>query len=189
MARTAEDDPAVRRIEAFIGQVTAMSRLPASRRRLRRLAEIDTHESGLSILLLLRRTGPLSVTDLARNLGVNQSTASRQIAPLEEDGFITRTVHPAHRRITLLDLSEEGLAACERAQAVGRRDIAWAVKDWPPEDRAALGELMERFWGAWSQVAESQGLVPDVTDPAPTPPTPTQSPEPAPRPRAGRSGS
>lgn len=164
VARKAEEDPAVRRIEAFIGQITAMSRLPASRRRLRRLADIDTHESGLAILLLLRRTGPLSVSDLARNLGVNQSTASRQVAPLEEDGFLTRTVHPSHRRIALLDLSQEGRAACERAQAVGRRDIAWAIKDWTPEDRAALGELLERFGEAWAKGAESEGLAPDFAD-------------------------
>ncbi|MGR6998090.1 MarR family transcriptional regulator [Yinghuangia aomiensis] len=117
------DDPAVAGIEAFITQVTAMSRLPASRRRLRRLAQIDTHESGIGILMLLSRTGPLSVTDLARHLGVNQSTASRQVAPLEEDGYLTRTVHPSHRRIQLLALSETGAAACERAHAVGRRDI------------------------------------------------------------------
>lgn len=164
VASNVEDDPAVRRIEAFIGQITAMSRLPASRRRLRRLADIDTHESGLAILLLLRRTGPLSVTDLARNLGVNQSTASRQVAPLEEDGFITRTVHPSHRRIALLDLSNEGRAACDRAQAVGRRDIAWAIKDWTPEDRATLGELLERFGEAWSKGAASEGLAPELHD-------------------------
>jgi DNA-binding MarR family transcriptional regulator len=164
VASNVGDDPAVRRIEAFISQITAMSRLPASRRRLRRLADIDTHESGLAILLLLRRTGPLSVTHLARDLGVNQSTASRQVAPLEEDGFITRTVHPSHRRIALLDLSDEGRAACERAQAVGRRDIAWAIKDWTPEDRAALGELLERFGEAWSKGAASEGLAPDPPD-------------------------
>ncbi|MCF2531000.1 MarR family winged helix-turn-helix transcriptional regulator [Yinghuangia soli] len=161
MAGKAENDPAVRRIEAFLGQITSMSRLPATRRRLRRLADIDTHDSGVSILLLLRRTGPLSVTDLARHLGVNQSTASRQVAPLEEDGFLTRTEHPSHRRISLLDLSDEGRAACERAQAVGRRDIAWAIKDWTPQDRAMLGELLERFGEAWSKGAESEGLGPD----------------------------
>ncbi|GAA4990949.1 hypothetical protein GCM10023205_73370 [Yinghuangia aomiensis] len=154
----------MRRIEAFIGQITAMSRLPASRRRLRRLAEIDTHDSGLAILMLLRRTGPLSVTDLARHLGVNQSTASRQVAPLEEDGFLTRTVHPSHRRIALLTLTEIGFAACERAQAVGRRDIAWAIKDWPAEDRATLGSLLERFGEAWAKGAASEGLAPGVPD-------------------------
>jgi DNA-binding MarR family transcriptional regulator len=166
VAGNVADDPAVRRIEAFIGQITAMSRLPASRRRLRRLAEIDTHDSGLAILMLLGRTGPLSVTDLARHLGVNQSTASRQVAPLEEDGFLRRTVHPAHRRIALLNLTEEGLAACERAQAVGRRDIAWAVKDWSPEDRAMLGALLERFGEAWAKGAASEGLAPGAADDA-----------------------
>lgn len=155
------DDPAVAGIEAFITQVTAMSRLPASRRRLRRLAQIDTHESGIGILMLLSRTGPLSVTDLARHLGVNQSTASRQVAPLEEDGYLTRTVHPSHRRIQLLGLSETGAAACERAHAVGRRDIAWAIRDWPAEDRARLSELLERFADTWAEAAIDQGLTPE----------------------------
>lgn len=155
------DDPAVAGIEAFITQVTAMSRLPASRRRLRRLAQIDTHESGIGILMLLSRTGPLSVTDLARHLGVNQSTASRQVAPLEEDGYLTRTVHPSHRRIQLLALSETGVAACERAHAVGRRDIAWAIRDWPAEDRTRLSELLERFADTWAEAAIDQGLTPE----------------------------
>ncbi|NUU20901.1 MAG: MarR family transcriptional regulator [Streptomycetaceae bacterium] len=169
MRGDADGDPDVRRIEAFLGQVTAMSRLPASRRRLRRLARIDTHDSGLAILLLLRRTGPLSVTDLARHLGVNQSTASRQVAPLEEDGFVTRTAHPAHRRISLLDLSASGAAACARALAVGRRDIAWAIRDWDPEDRVRLGELLERFGDAWAKGAADQGLTADLPD-LPDPP-------------------
>lgn len=167
VASNVTEDPAVRRIEAFIGQITGMSRLPASRRRLRRLAEIDTHDSGLAILMLLRRTGPLSVTDLARHLGVNQSTASRQAAPLEETGFLRRSVHPSHRRIALLDLTDDGLAACERAQAVGRRDIAWAIKDWSPEDRATLGTLLERFGEAWAKGAANEGLAPGAADDSP----------------------
>lgn len=162
MTGNAEHDAAVRRIEAFIGQITAMSRLPASRQRLRRLAELDVHESGLGILLLLRRIGPLSVSDLARNLGVNQSTASRQVAPLEEDGLVARTAHPAHRRIALLSLTADGREACERVQAVSRRDIGWAIRDWTPEDRAALGELLERFGDAWSARAAAEGLAPDI---------------------------
>jgi DNA-binding MarR family transcriptional regulator len=157
-----DDDAAVRRIEAFIGNITAMSRLPSARRRLMRVAGIETHESGLAIVLLIRRVGPLSVTALADQLGVNQSTASRQVVPLEEAGLIRRTPHPANARIQLLRLTDAGRVVCDRVREVSRRDIAWAVRNWEPEDRARLGVLLERFAAEWSAAAAEQGLEPAV---------------------------
>ena len=174
-----DDDAAVERIEAFMGQITAMSRLPAARRRLMRIAGIDAHESGLAILRLLRRVGPVSVTVLAEHLGVNQSTASRQVAPLETAGLVSRTPHPRNRRIALLDLTEAGVGVCEQVRAVSHADIAWAVRDWEPEDRARLGLLMERFAAAWEAAAVTRGLYPGAdpgTDPHPDPSATEQQP-------------
>lgn len=46
------------------------------------------NESGHVILYRLQRRGPMSVSALARDLGLDASTVSRQIQPLRERGLI-----------------------------------------------------------------------------------------------------
>ncbi|MFI6579594.1 MarR family winged helix-turn-helix transcriptional regulator [Embleya sp. NPDC050493] len=152
------DDRAVHRIEAFVGQVADMARLPGYRNRLLAVAGVELHQSGLSILSVLEREGPLGISELGVRLGVDQSTASRQVRPLEAAGLVARDPDPADRRASLLRVTEAGLRLRARVRDTWLADIAWAVRDWDPAEREQLGELLERFAARWREAAAGAGL-------------------------------
>lgn len=57
----------------------------------------------------------------------------------------------------------------DSAFQAARRDIAWAIQGWTPEDRARLGALLERFGDAWSKGAASEGLSVEIPGLPPDP--------------------
>ncbi len=66
--------------------------------------------SSLRALQSLGRIGPCLVSELAQDLQVAVSTASRLADRLAESGLITRGVSPQNRRATRLDLTDDGQA-------------------------------------------------------------------------------
>jgi DNA-binding MarR family transcriptional regulator len=59
---------------------------------------------------------PLSVTALARRLGVTQQAASKTVADLERRGYVARAPDPADARARLVALTARGEDAIERAR-------------------------------------------------------------------------
>jgi DNA-binding MarR family transcriptional regulator len=66
------------------------------------------------ILFEIRRMGSPSMQRVADELGVDVTTFSRQVKALSEKGLIVRRLSPADRRVSLLDLSAEGVRVLER---------------------------------------------------------------------------
>jgi DNA-binding MarR family transcriptional regulator len=66
------------------------------------------------ILFEIRRLGSPSMQRVAEELGVDVTTFSRQVKALAEKGLIVRRLSPADRRVSLLDLSAEGMKVLER---------------------------------------------------------------------------
>jgi DNA-binding MarR family transcriptional regulator len=64
--------------------------------------------TSLRALQSLQRRGPSLVTELANDLDMLVSTASRLSDRLAEAGLITRRVSPTNRRATQLDLTDSG---------------------------------------------------------------------------------
>ena len=60
--------------------------------------------------------GPISITDLARRLGVSQQAASKQVADLEGRGLVRRRPDPDDGRGKLVALSPRGRKAVEAAR-------------------------------------------------------------------------
>jgi DNA-binding MarR family transcriptional regulator len=67
-----------------------------------------------NILFEIRRLGSPSMQRVAEELGVDVTTFSRQVKALTEKGLIVRRLSPADRRVSLLDLSAEGMRVLER---------------------------------------------------------------------------
>jgi DNA-binding MarR family transcriptional regulator len=66
------------------------------------------------ILLEIRRIGSPAMQRVADELGIDITTFSRQAKALAGKGLIVRRVSPQDRRVSLLDLTEEGLRVLER---------------------------------------------------------------------------
>jgi DNA-binding MarR family transcriptional regulator len=94
--------------------------------------------SSLRALQSLRHRGPSLVTELANDLDMLVSTASRLSDRLAEARLITRRVSPTNRRATQLDLAPRGQAVLDELVAVRTAALAEVTAHMDPEHRQAL---------------------------------------------------
>lgn len=89
--------------------------------------------------------GPLRVTTLAERIFSDASTASRQVAALEQHGLVARDPDPADRRASVIRITEKG--ADFAATLLERRNVIFRsiVQDWPEDDVQTLADLLHRF--------------------------------------------
>jgi DNA-binding MarR family transcriptional regulator len=143
--KKAQPDPDLQRIQDFADLVAASARSARQRERVVRAAGVPVTGASLDALRLVARHGPIAVSEVARRLRVDQSTASRQVRPLEERGLVVRSADPADARVARLSVSDEGRGVLARVREVWLEDFDAALSDWSPQDRRLLGELLERF--------------------------------------------
>jgi DNA-binding MarR family transcriptional regulator len=79
------------------------------------LAEAGLRTSQFSILAKLRRSGPLSINALAKQMVMDRTTLGRAMLPLERDGLIAIVRGRADRRSKELQLTEAGVARLREA--------------------------------------------------------------------------
>lgn len=138
-------DPVLLAVHDFTTLVTASARSARQRERILRAAGVTLTPASLSALRVVERYGPIVVSDVARRLDVDQSTASRQIRPLEEQSLVARASDGDDGRVSWLELTDAGQRVLDHVRDVFLNDFAVALDDWSSEDRTRLGELLERF--------------------------------------------
>jgi DNA-binding MarR family transcriptional regulator len=84
----------------------------------RRLRSIS-HPLRALMVFPLDENEPVSMRDLARRLGCDNSYMTALVDALEEKGLAARTQHPTDRRVKVIVLSEAGRELAQRAQLVG----------------------------------------------------------------------
>ncbi|WP_329044406.1 MarR family winged helix-turn-helix transcriptional regulator [Amycolatopsis sp. NBC_01488] len=87
----------------------------------------------------------VTVADVARQLGVDRSVASRMVGEASRDGFVARSTSARDARravLTLTDTAKEFLAA---SQAHQRQAFEALVGDWDREDRERFAAYLSRL--------------------------------------------
>lgn len=131
--------------------------LAGVRRELGKVANAELPGHGFGALVSIRKREQARVSDIACDLQVDLSVASRQIAALVSDGLVERHPDPADRRAHLLAVTDAGVDALRASflQMVGLIDVA--LSDWTAtevEDLAAgLARLVTSFAGAATAAA------------------------------------
>ncbi|MGC5017899.1 MarR family winged helix-turn-helix transcriptional regulator [Micromonospora sp. DT47] len=97
------------------------------------------------LLLWLRRSGSIRLTDLATRLGIGKGTLSRQIHGLEGLGLVRRDPDPTDRRAAQLSLTEEGTRRFDAARAARMGQIRRTMERWPKRDVEEFARLLHRF--------------------------------------------
>ena len=108
-------------------------------------------------LVVLGYGGPQRTTDLAAELEVNSSTATRLIDRLVRRKLVRRLMHPEDRRATQLEITDAGRAVVSAVTQRRRAEISRLLRKLPPESlralvdsldalRAAAGEAPEQSW-------------------------------------------
>lgn len=147
---------AVADIEEAIVTIVRETNLPRLQERLAAESGVAVERAGYSVLRVLSEHGESPLTPLARQLGLDNSTVSRQVAALERDGLVTRASDPTDRRVASLRLSEAGADALARLKAVRHRMFAEMLGDWSAEDRATLAPLLNRLASAFANYASAR---------------------------------
>ncbi len=119
--------------------------LAAVRRELGKVANAELPGHGFGALVSIRKREAARVSDIAADLQVDLSVASRQVAALVAGGLIERQPDPADRRAHVLELTDAGIVAIRTSflQMVGLIDDA--LSDWQAEEIIDLAARLERL--------------------------------------------
>lgn len=97
------------------------------------------------LLRRLRKAGHLSVSEVAAQLGIAQSSATTACQRLERQGLLTRQRSEDDERVVRIELTEQGLQRLE-AWAARRRNAARRIlSNLSGEEQAQLEHLLDRL--------------------------------------------
>jgi DNA-binding MarR family transcriptional regulator len=122
------------------------------------------------LLLRLESDGPSRVATLAAALGLDGSTVTRQVAALEDRGWVTRSVDPDDARATVVTATKAGLAAMNELRRYRRGRVESLFGDWSGAERSELARVLTHL----NEVLERNALAPASRTPAQDRPAATQ---------------
>jgi DNA-binding MarR family transcriptional regulator len=109
----------------------------------------DIHDSlDRAEYLLLRaldETGPMRISALATRLGLDPSTAGRQVAVLQAGGLVEREPDPADRRCTVVTPTVQGLARMRDMRERRTERITELLTDWSDEDLRTFDTILDKY--------------------------------------------
>jgi DNA-binding MarR family transcriptional regulator len=108
-------------------------------------AGVQLDRSGIVILTTLHRLGPLRLSDLADDIGLDRSTISRQVAAVVRDGYVERAVDENDARALLLTLTARGQAIRQKLATAWHDIVIGLMAEWPEQDIAELARLLSRL--------------------------------------------
>lgn len=89
-----------------------------------------------------------TVNQVADEIGIDQSGASRFITQAVERGYLHKVASPADARQRLLRVTEEGAKMLESAHHWQEAVFADLTADWPAEDVRRFHGYLKRFLAA-----------------------------------------
>jgi DNA-binding MarR family transcriptional regulator len=98
--------------------------------------------------LLLSRLGegePMTMGEIAEQLDMTPSTATRRVAPLADAGLVRRDRHPDHHRTVFITITEAGRTRLAAVREARVETLRQTFRDWSPEELGNLSATMERL--------------------------------------------
>lgn len=134
--------------EAIVAFRMATQR-PAYQRRLLAGNKFDGGVASLRVLRSVERQtasgGAPSIRQVATDVGVEHSTASRSVDALVRGGLLDKRPCEKDQRQAKLLLTDEGAQALSEATARRQAAVASVVRDWSEADLATAARLLERL--------------------------------------------
>lgn len=112
--------------------------------------------SNLALLQLIAAREGSRPSGLVAELGLHQSTITRQLQSLEEAGHVTLRADPDDRRSYLITLTENGRSELDRLMELGLDRLALFVADWSAEEVRTLTRLLMKFEDSKATVARRE---------------------------------
>jgi DNA-binding MarR family transcriptional regulator len=87
----------------------------------------------------------VTVADVAHQLGIDRSVASRMVAEAVRDGFVRRETSTRDARRAALTITKEAKEFLRASQVYQRQAFDELVEDWPNEDRERFANYLTRL--------------------------------------------
>lgn len=117
----------------------------------------------LRVLETLHCQGSTTMRPLAERLGLTARNLTAVADALESDGLLRRVGHPTDRRATILELTDEGMAAAEEALAPRFGEIMALFDRLSPDDRARFADTLGELVAAMEAGCPSEAGCPDTS--------------------------
>jgi DNA-binding MarR family transcriptional regulator len=117
----------------------------------------DMEPAAYGLLTVIRREGPIRLTELATCIGVGKPSVSRQIAFLESIGLVSKEADPLDGRAQTIRLTPKGEEKMHQVQDARREVFRERLGEWPVEELQTLAEYMAKL----NSIFELDGLAKD----------------------------
>lgn len=143
---TGPDADPVAAVEHAMTRLMRQANRPAVYRTLLADAGFPMDRADYGVLVRIgEAAAPVRLTDLAEVLGVDISTASRQVRDLERAGLVERSGDPDDQRASRLRLSAPGEDALNRVRAARQHATRNLLEGWSRDDQLRLARLVGRL--------------------------------------------
>ncbi|MFE9248622.1 MarR family winged helix-turn-helix transcriptional regulator [Streptomyces sp. NPDC007088] len=92
-----------------------------------------------------RDAGATDINRLATMLGLDPSTAGRQVAALRRKGLVVTSPDPADRRRSLVTPTGEGLERVARVRRLRAEGFGELLEGWSEDDLRTLGDMFQKY--------------------------------------------
>jgi DNA-binding MarR family transcriptional regulator len=96
-----------------------------------------------SVLSILNIAGSLSITELAKKMGLDRTSMSRNLAPLQQQGLVS-VADESINRTRAVKITSEGKKAFRKALPLWRQAQAEFIEHMGPADTEVLLALLRR---------------------------------------------
>jgi DNA-binding MarR family transcriptional regulator len=139
------DASAVAAIDDALTRLVRHGMVPRTQAAIAARSGVQVERSTYVLLRRLAECGPVRLSDLAADLGLDVSTVSRQVGRLADRDLVRRAADPDDARAGLLALTPEGRDLLRRVRRGRHAWLADAIDDWSDDDRDRLASLLDRL--------------------------------------------
>ena len=105
----------------------------------------DLDRASYLLLRTLADGGPMDINGLAASLGLDPSTAGRQVCVLKDAGLVERSPAPEDRRRSIITPTAEGLRRMETVRGRRTENLADLLSGWSADDLDTLGAMFGKY--------------------------------------------
>ena len=108
----------------------------------------DLDRAEYLLLRTLSEVGPQDINTLAAGLGLDPSTAGRQVSALCRQGLVERAPAATDRRRSIITPTAAGLRRMQAVRSARAVSLADLFGDWNEEELRTLGSMFAKYNGA-----------------------------------------
>jgi DNA-binding MarR family transcriptional regulator len=105
----------------------------------------DMEPAAYGLLTIIRRKGPMRLTDLASCVGVGKPSVSRQIAFLESIGLVFKEADPVDGRAQSIRLTPRGEEKMHQVQDARNQVFRERLGEWPVSELQTLAHYIAKL--------------------------------------------